>query len=115
MTKIFYIRDGLAPRSLKDIKDQWHGNERMTAEAKEKWEEKHLRSILSQFIKNAEEKAPHQFLRSTKRDNAEILADDRRHVKDMLPFDGPADMAMKAAGDYDFSPLSTNVTIIIGV
>ena len=100
MTKIFHIRDGLTPRSLKDIKDRWMGNERLTAAEKEKWVEKDLRSILSQFIKNAEEKATNQSKRSAKRHNAETLADDRRHVKDMLPFDGPADMAMKAAGDY---------------
>ena len=60
MTKIFHIRDGLTPISLRDKKDRWMGNERLTAVEKEKWEEEHLRSFLSQFIKNAEEKRAHE-------------------------------------------------------
>ena len=93
MPKIFHICDDLTPRSLKDIKDsnsKWNKN----------WQEEPLRSILSHFIKNAEEKAEKESQHSAKGLKTETLAEDRRHVKDMLPFDGPIDMAMKGAGDY---------------
>ena len=93
MPKVFHICDGLTPRPLKDIICA-HRN------SQKNWQEEPVKSILSEFIKNAEEKAERESRRPTTRLKTETLAEDRRHVQGMNPFDGTTDLARKGAGDY---------------
>ena len=97
MPKTFHIRDGLTPTSLKDINSSMKKQEP-------------IKSILSEFIKNAERKSENQS-RYSKEDSGFLktlfstrrtLAEDRRHVKDMLPFEGTTEVTMKGCGDYGF-------------
>jgi len=89
MPKTFHIRDGLKPTSLKDINSSMKKQEP-------------IKSILSELIKNAERKSELQSRYPNKDSGSETLAEDRRHVKDMLPFEGTTEVAMKGCGDYGF-------------
>merc|ERR1712165_473132 len=89
MRKTFHIRDGLNPTLLKDI----HILQK---------KQEPVKSILSDFIKSAEKKAEYQSKRSMSGNETETLAEDRRHVKDMLPFEGTTEVAMKGRGDHGF-------------
>ena len=71
MPKTFLIRDGLTPDSV----------------SLEKKKES-VKAILCEFIKDAEKKSEHQAKYSKKELGTESLAADRRHVNDMLPFEG---------------------------
>ena len=83
MPKRFHIRDGLTPRTLKDFNSSSRGKEYI--------QEEPVRSILSEFIKNAESRTDSK---------SGGLAEDRRHVQNKAPFDGTIDFARKCAGDY---------------
>ena len=72
MAKTFFIRDGLTQNSIQD------------------WTKESVKAILSDFIKKAE-KIP-----------SKNLEEDRRHVNDMLPFEGTTEVALKGTGDYGF-------------
>merc|ERR1711963_1175424 len=89
MGQTFHIRDGLKPTSLKDI----HTSQK---------KQEPVKSILSDFIKSAEKKAEHHAKYSKKETGTESLAEDRRHVNDMLPFEGTTEVAIKGVGDYGF-------------
>ena len=85
MPKTFLIRDGLTPDSI----------------SLEKKKES-VKVILSDFIKDAEKKSEHHAEYSDEELETESLAADRRHVNDMLPFEGTTEVAMKGIGDYGF-------------
>jgi len=91
MPKTFYIRDGLKPTELNDVNPYWNKQEP-------------VKFILSEFIKNAERKSK----RKSKYESdhfglgTETLAEDRRHVKDMLPLTGTTEVVRKGRGDYGF-------------
>ena len=81
-SKTFIIDDGLTPDRIPLIK----------------WK-KSVKAILSDFIKDAEKKSKHPANYGLR---TEPLADDRRHVNNMLPFEGTTEVAMKGTGDYGF-------------
>lgn len=89
MRKTFHIRVGLNPTSLKDI----HSSQK---------KQEPVKSILSDFIKSAEKKAEFQSKHSKSGNETETLAEDRRHVKNMLPFEGTTEVAIKGRGDFGF-------------
>ena len=73
MPKTFFIRDGLTPNST----PQYNTKES-------------VKNILSDFIKKAE------------KSSSKNIKEDRRHVNDMLPFEGTTEVAMEGIGDYGF-------------
>ena len=77
MGKTFHIRSGLEPSSLENINSRHYNFKKQEP----------ITSILSEYIKILEE--------------GKTLAEDRRHVGSMLPFDGNTELAMKC-GDYGF-------------
>ena len=77
MSKTFHIRRGLKPSSLKDIYSSYELS----------GQQEPITSILNEYIKILEK--------------GKTLAEDRRHVGSMLPFDGNTELAMKG-GDYGF-------------
>ena len=81
MPKTFFIRNGLTPNS------KTSGNKEP------------VKAILSDFIKDAEKNFR---MNSYNGKGTKSLEEDRRHVNDMLPFEGTAEMAMKGIGDYGF-------------
>jgi len=88
MPKTFYIRDGLNATKLNDVFHFWNKQEP-------------VKFILSKFIKrlesNSESVSDYQ-----KEDGTGTMAEDRRHVKDMLPFEGTTEVARQGVGDYGF-------------
>jgi len=85
MPKTFLIRDGLTPDSISSEKKK-----------------ESVKAILSEFIKDAEKKSERQAKYSKQGLGTDTLAEDRRHVNDMLPFEGTTEVAMKGRGDYGF-------------
>ena len=61
-----------------------------------------VKAILSEFIKDAEKKSERKTKYTKRKLETEPLAADRRHVNDMLPFEGTTEVAMKGIGDYGF-------------
>ena len=92
MPKTFQIRDGLTPTKLENMHDFYRD-----------WYNKKIdmKSILSEYIKEAEKE--------------ETMAKDRRHVKDMVPFDGTSDEAFKGLEITAFLQQFIHVTTTIGV
>jgi len=88
MPKTFYIRDGLNPTKLNDVHPSRNKQEP-------------VKFILSKFIKRAES-ASESVFNYRKEHGTETLAEDRRHVKDMLPFEGTTEVARQGVGDYGF-------------
>jgi len=89
MPKTFHIRHGLNPTELNDVSP--HRNKQEPVEA-----------ILSKFIKRAERESEYQSYDFEKGPGTETLAEDRLHVKDMLPFEGTTEVAREGVGDYGF-------------
>ena len=88
MPKTFLIRDGLIIHPYDSISSE---KKKMSVKA-----------ILSEFIKDAEKKSERQAEDSEEELGTESLAADRRHVNNMLPFEGTTEVAMKGIGDYGF-------------
>jgi len=89
MLKTFHIRDGLNPTQLNDVNPYRNKQEP-------------VKIIISEFIKRAERKSKFGPFHFNKGPGTETLAEDRRHVKDMLPFEGTTEVARKGVGDYGF-------------
>jgi len=89
MTKTFYIRNELKPTELNDVNPYSTKREP-------------VKSIISKFIKKAEEMSEWQSTRFEKGLGTETLAEDRRHVKDMVPLEGITEVASQGVGDYGF-------------
>jgi len=89
MPKTFFLHDWLIPRA-KDV-------------IPHRYEQEPVKSILSKFIKSAERKSALDRLDHFRNDlGTLILAEDRRHVKDMPIFEGTTEVARNGVGDYGF-------------
>ena len=93
MSKTFHIRSGLKPTEIKDINKYY----------REPYTKKEpIKSILCKYIKDAEKNSD-SYSNYTKNGNEkEVLAEDRRHVGEMLPFEGTTEEVVKGKGDFGF-------------